>query len=261
MELYYTICVALFGLLFGSFLNCMAMRIVRNEDFVTGRSHCMSCYHQLEAIDLIPVFSYVISGGKCRYCKQKISIRYPLTEMAFMVLSVVLYIFMKRDPVLFAESWILVGLLFAMAITDIESLEIPNLLILSAAVSWVIFSVIKIITGRIDLYTLGIRILTGLIFGALMLIMSILVDKLIGRESLGGGDIKLFALLGLYMGPVRSYELLILSCVLGIVFALIRKKLMPGSSKEFPLGPAIAVAAYIVLLFGDLVAAWYFKLI
>ena len=257
MELYYTICVALFGLLFGSFLNCTAMRIVRGEDFVKGRSHCMSCDHQLAAIDLIPVLSYAMTGGRCRYCKEKISIRYPVTEILFMVLSVVLYKFTGHDLLLFYKNWVLTGCLFAIAITDIENYEIPNLLIITALISWCGFSVVEFITKRHDLLYFGKRALTAFVFGAAMLILSMIMDRILKKDSLGGGDIKLYSLLGLYLGAAGAYELLILSCIFGIVFALIRKKIKPDSSKEFPLGPSIAAAAYIVLIFGENITTWY----
>ena len=261
MELYYTICIALFGLLFGSFLNCMAMRIVRGEDFVKGRSHCPSCNHQLAAMDLIPIVSYVASGGRCRYCKEKISARYPLTETVFMALSVILYIFTGHDLMLFYKNWILVGCLFAIALTDCEAMEIPNLLILTALISWILFSAAELITGRSDIFFLGKRVFTAFAFGMIMLILSLIMDSILKKDSLGGGDIKLFALLGLYLGAAGAYELLILTCLLGIGFALLRKRLRPDASKEFPLGPEIAASAYIVLLFGDHITAWYLSLI
>ena len=170
----------------------MAMRIIRGEDFVTGRSHCMTCNHTLSAIDLIPVFSYVISGGKCRYCKEKISIRYPLTEILFMALSVILYIFYRHDLILFYKNWILVGCLFAITLTDSEAMEIPNLLIIAALVNWIVFSAVEIVLGRCDILFLFNRALTGFGFGAVMLIMSIIMDRILKKDSLGGGDIKLF---------------------------------------------------------------------
>jgi leader peptidase (prepilin peptidase)/N-methyltransferase len=83
------------------------------------------------------------------------------------------------------------------------------------------------------------------------------MDKVLGRDSLGGGDIKLFALFGLYLGYAGSYELVILSCIIGLIFAGARKALLPSASKEFPFGPAIAVSGYLLLIFGDALTDWY----
>ncbi len=255
------ICISLFGLVFGSFLNCMAMRIVRKEDYVKGRSHCMSCGHELGVMDLIPVLSYVTFCGRCRYCKEKISIRYPVTEIAFMVLSDVLYICTRPDWILFYKNWILVGCLFAIALVDLESFEVPNELLIVAFVSWLTFSVIELILGKNDLMYYGKQLLSGLVLGAVMLLLSFLMDLILKRESLGGGDIKLYAVLGVYLGFAGAYELIVLSCILGLIYALIRRMINRNASKEFPFGPSIALAAFLVLMFGDAITAWYFKLL
>ena len=104
------------------------------------------------------------------------------------------------------------------------------------------------------------HLLACVIIAVVMLLLSLLMDKIMGRDSLGGGDIKLFALLGLYLGYGGSYELIILSCVLGLTFALIRKKLLPNASKDFPFGPSLAFAGYLLLIFGDRITDWYLGL-
>ncbi|WP_026509072.1 prepilin peptidase [Butyrivibrio sp. LC3010] len=259
--IYYIVCISLFGLVFGSFLNCMAMRIVRKEDFVKGRSHCMECGHELSAADLIPVFSYVFSRGKCRYCGKKISIRYPLAELTFMLLSIILFLHTGADWITFFKEWILTGCLFAIALTDLESYEIPDMLLIVALISWICFSVVEFILGISSIKFIIQSILTGLLFGAAILIISLVMDKLLKKDSLGGGDIKLFALLGVYLGFAKTYELIILSCILGLIFAFLRKRIDKSASQEFPLGPAIAASAYILLIVGDAVTAWYLTLL
>ncbi|WP_029324012.1 prepilin peptidase [Butyrivibrio sp. AE3004] len=260
-QIYYIVCISLFGLIFGSFLNCMAMRIVRKEDFVKGRSHCMDCGHELTAADLIPVFSYAIHGGKCRYCGKKISVRYPLAELTFMLLSVVLFLHTGTDWITFYKNWLLTGCLFAIALVDLESFEIPDNLLITALIGWAGFSVIEVIFFGQSIKFIGIRVLTGLIFGAGMLLISLLMDRIFKKDSLGGGDIKLFALLGLYLGFAGSYELIILSCIFGLIFAFLRKKFDSKASEEFPFGPAIAAGAYVILIFGDAITDWYLSLL
>lgn len=258
---YNIVCIAVFGLIFGSFLNCMAMRIVRNEDFVKDRSRCRDCGHKLGAIDLIPVLSYVLSRGKCRYCGKKISVRYPVTELIFMFLSVFLYAFTKPDMLLFCKNWVLTGCLFAMALVDLEILEIPDGLLITAFFNWVVFSLLEVVTGDWSIKDLGFGLLAGVIAGAVMLTLSLIMDRILKRDSLGGGDIKLFAILGLYLGFAGAYELVILSCVLGLMFAMARKIIDPKATKEFPFGPAIATASYILLIIGNDITDWYLRML
>ena len=265
MLIYYGVCAGILGLIFGSFLNCTAMRIVRGEDFVRGRSHCMSCGHELAAPDLIPLFSYLVHRGRCRYCGARVSARYPVTESVFMLLSVGLYIAMigfgLGSYITFFKYWFLTGCLYVIALTDLESFEIPDGAVLIGAVSWVIFTAAELVFGVHDIKWALHHVLAGLIIGAAMLLISLIMDKFLGRDSMGGGDIKLFALLGLYLGYAGSYELVILSCVLGLLFAGARKALLPGASKEFPFGPAIALGGYILLIFGDTLTGWYLGLL
>ena len=86
--IYCCLLAGVFGAVLGSFLNCAAWRIAHGESFLKGRSHCTSCGHVLGFLDLIPVFSWIFLGGKCRYCKTKISPRYMLTELFFALVSV-----------------------------------------------------------------------------------------------------------------------------------------------------------------------------
>ncbi len=266
MLLYYGVCTAAFGLIFGSFLNCMAMRIVRKEDFVRGRSHCMSCGHELSAGDLIPLFSWLIHKGRCRYCGEKISVRYPLAESAFSVLSLILYIafigckggFSIGAVITFFEYWFLTGCLFALTLTDLEDLTIPDGVILAGVINWGLFTALEIALGIKPINWMLHHLLAGFLVGAVMLILSLIMDRMIRKESLGGGDMKLYALLGLYLGYAGSYELVMLSCFLGLVFVAVRKVMNRESSAEFPFGPSIALAGYILLMASDTITNWYF---
>ncbi len=276
MIVYYGLCTAILGLLFGSFLNGTAMRVVRKEDFVKGRSHCMSCGHELSAIDLVPVFSYMLNKGRCRYCKAKVSARYPITELSFMGLSIILYIFIAISGhgdrtilgttitvealLKFLKYWFFTGCLFVVALTDIESFEIPDGALIIGLIGWIIFTAIETVLGLHDIMWVLHHILAGIAVGAVMLGMSLLMDKVLGKDSLGGGDIKLYALLGVYLGYAGAYELIILSCILGLAFAGIRRTLSPDASKEFPFGPSIAAAGYILLICGNGITEWYLSL-
>lgn len=259
--IYYGVLTAVFGLVFGSFLNCTAMRIARGEDFVKGRSHCMSCSHELAATDLIPVFSYLIHKGRCKYCGAKVSVRYPITELSFMALSLGLYAALAGlspgEIVTFFKCWFLTGCLFVISLTDLETFEIPDGAIIAGAISWVVFTAAEFFLGVHDIKWIIHHLIAALIIGAVMLLISLVMDKILGRDSMGGGDIKLFSLLGLYLGYAGSYELVLLSCIVGLLFAGARKIFIKKASKEFPFGPSIALSGYLLLIFGDRLTNWY----
>ena len=264
MIVYYGGCVVLFGLIFGSFLNCTAMRLVRGEDFVRGRSHCPHCGHELTAIELIPVISFVIQRGRCRHCKEKISIRYITAEITFALLSLGLYLNLVLTPgmgleqiLIFFRNWIFTGCLFLVTLTDLENCEIYDGVLLFGFINFLVFGVVCVVMKMVDYRFLVLAVLAALGVGAVMLIISIIMDKVLKKESLGGGDIKLFAVLGLYLGFYGSYELVILSCVLGLVFVGIRRLIKPEAFPEFPFGPAIALGGYILLIAEKYITAWY----
>ncbi len=268
MIIYYGGLVVLFGLIFGSFLNCTAMRLVRGEDFVKGRSRCPHCGHELTAIELIPVVSFLIQGGRCRHCREKISPRYIAAELAFALLSLGLYLKLilvsgigTEQILLFFRDWILTGCLFVVALTDLESYEIHDGCLIFGALNFLVFEVVLVALKAIDLRIILYSVLAGFAVGAVMLFTSLIMDKVLKKESLGGGDIKLFALLGLYLGFYGAYELVILSCVLGLLFAAVLRVTKPDAPKAFAFGPAIALAGYILLLCEEYITAWYRSLL
>ena len=250
----YGVFAFLFGTVFGSFYNCMAMRVAVKEDFVKGRSHCMSCGHELSAPDLVPLLSWILSGGKCRYCGAKVSVRYPLTEALFGLLTLVLFQMEIGDPlyagagewIRFVRDFLLAGMLFSLSIVDLMIYEIPNGMLLTALLAWVVTAPF--------LYTLkaaGLSVLAGFVIGAGMLLLSMAMDRILKKDSLGGGDIKLFALLGLYTGFFGDYIILVFSVIFGLLTILITRK------NKIPWGPSIAAGGYIALLFGDGIFHWY----
>ena len=269
MLIYYGVLVTILGLVFGSFLNCTAMRLVRGEDFVRGRSKCPSCGHELSAKELIPVLSFVLQKGKCRHCGAKISARYIASELVFAALSLGLYFKLifgagdafEAEALIFLRNWILTGCLFLISLTDLESFEIFDGVLIFGFANFIVFAVIQILMKNADIYHVGLSLLSGLAVGAVMLVISLIMDRALKRDSLGGGDIKLYALLGVYLGFAGAYELVILSCITGLLFAGVRKILIPGASKEFSFGPAIALSGYILLLTEEYITGWYLSII
>lgn len=252
--LYFVIMAAALGAALGSFLNCAAYRIAHGESFVHGRSRCPDCGHVLSAPDLIPIFSWLFLGGKCRYCKKKISPRYMLTECLFALISVLSLLRWDLSAE-YIRNMILASCLFCLSLTDLESYEIPDgCLVIPAAAWFVTLPFVKMGSTEILIY-----VLTGIGYGAIMLGLTLLFDKLLGKETMGGGDIKLFALTGLYLGAAASLFALFFSCILGLLAGAVRNKKKKGAL--IPFGPSIALASYAMLLYGDRLVNWYLGLL
>ncbi len=247
--IYLTVLTAVIGLVMGSFLNAWSWRVAHGEKISRGRSHCTACGHVLSATDLIPVFSWLYLKGKCRYCGKKISGRYPLSELICMALylSIVYRYGFSTDTIRFL---ILGSLLLAASLTDIEIMEIPDrMTVLMAAAS-----LLRLADGISELKSM----LTGFIAVAGPLLITVLImEHILRRTAMGGGDIKLIAVLGLHFGALKTLFLLITACFAGLISVGIAKK---GSGKEFPFGPSIAFAAWVTMMAGEKAVSAYLSL-
>ncbi|MCR5138128.1 MAG: prepilin peptidase [Oscillospiraceae bacterium] len=251
---YCCVMAAVLGAVFGSFLNCAAWRVTHGESVLKGRSHCTSCGHVLGAADLVPVFSWLLLKGKCRYCGTKVPARYPLTEAVFALVTVLCLL--RFDLTwLCLRNWIFLCCLFCLTLTDIDSMIIPDGCLLIAAAAWLVFLPLVGATWA----EIGKSLLAGLVFGGGLLGLSLVMDRILKRDSLGGGDIKLFAVLGLYLGLVGTLFATVLACVIGLGFAMLRRR-RSGASEAFPFGPSIAAAGAVMLLWGEPFVNWYLGL-
>ena len=241
------------GLLFGSFLNCMAMRIVRKEDWVKGRSRCRDCGHELGFPDLIPVISFIFSRGRCRYCKKPISLRYPVTELLFAMVSVLIYL---RSGISFEtlRSFILACCLFVLSLTDIEERTIPNGCIITAIVSWIVTEPF-LFAGWRDMW---MHIAAMAVYVVLILCLSLVMDAVLKKDSLGGGDVKLIGVLALYLGFAGTMFMLFFASVTAIIWAFAARKLKRGQIITF--GPFLSAAGLAMVLFGEGLVGWYMGL-
>ena len=238
----------------GSFLNCAAWRIAHGENFLKGRSHCPDCGHALGALDLFPVLSWLFLRGKCRYCGKKIPARYPLTELFFAAVTVACLL--RFDlTVLCLRNYIFLCCLFCLSLGDLESYIIPDGCLIVSAAAWVL----ALPFVGMGWQEILLSVAAAVVFGGGLLGISLILDKLLKKESLGGGAIKLFAVMGLYLGFLPSLFAVLLACILGLLLGLIRKK--DGNGEErIPFGPAIAAATAIMLLWGSGLADWYIGL-
>ena len=252
LRVYCIVVSALLGAVLGSFLNCAAFRVARKQSFVSGHSRCPSCGHELGALDLVPVFSWLLLGGKCRYCRAKISPRYLLVELLFAALSVCC-VWRFGLTVLALRNWVFLGCLLMLSLVDLEICEIPDGCLITAAAAY--FAALPFLwNGWLDL---ALHVAAGLVCGGAILGVSLLLERVLKKETMGGGDIKLFAVAGLYLGFLPTLFAVILSCFIGLLQAYLTDK---GSGKTFPFGPSIAAATTIMLFFGEPFAAWYLGL-
>jgi leader peptidase (prepilin peptidase)/N-methyltransferase len=272
IQIYFAVLAFILGAVFGSFLNCMAWRLAHHESVLKGRSHCPSCGHTLGAADLIPVASYIFLRGKCRYCRAKISPLCLVTEVvcgAGFVVSFLRFGLSLRT----LQVIVMFCILFVLSLVDLETYEIPDRFIAAGivwylATSWIPGRRLNLAGLTVEMLDAGqgmsfsvwgMNLAAGLIgafsIGGGMLLLSLVFDRLLGKESMGGGDIKLYFMTGLYLGLAKGFVSLILSCIIGLVFAAVMK------ARRIPFGPAISIAAFISLLWGEHFVNWYLSLI
>ena len=242
-----------FGAVMGSFLDCAAWRMSHRESFLKGRSHCTSCGHVLGWTELIPVLSWVFQGGKCRWCGQRVSVRYPLTEL-LCALMTVLCLLRFDLSVLCLRNYVFLCCLFCLTLTDIDEMIIPDGCHVISVVAWLLALPFTFTTWG----DVGMHLLAAVLFGGGVLGLSLLMDKYMGRETMGGGDIKLLAVAGLYLGLVGTLFALILSCLTGLAGSLLLGRQKKG--QPFAFGPFIALSTSVFLLFGGPLTEWYMGL-
>lgn len=244
ITVYSCILIGLLGLCMGSFLNCLAWRTVHGESVLKGRSHCDACGHVLGARDLVPVVSFLASRGRCRYCGAKLSRRHLFAEIA--TAAVYVAMLLKYDISLQALQWLaFASALLCCAFADLEGYIIPDGAVLFGAAVRVLY----LLLTRAPASDWIQALLGGFVIGGGLLAVVLVYEKLKKVEAMGGGDLKLLFVTGLYLGLLGNLLCLFAACILGIVFGLIAAK--GDSNTPFPWGPAISMAAILTALFGD----------
>ena len=248
--------MTLLGLCMGSFLNCLAWRMTHGESVLHGRSHCTSCGHVLGARDLVPVLSWAMTRGRCRYCDERVSARYPATEL----LCAVVYVSIFLRYGLSAQTIELVAfasVLLVLSLTDLDDYLIPNATIVACIAIRLAYVGYLGLSGQADgLALLRDTLVGGCVVAVPLLVLVLIMDHVLGKESFGGGDVKLLFVAGMYFGWQQCLFLVMLACVLGIVFGMAAQR-DGDESHLIPFGPAIAVACWVTMLVGPQVVGWY----
>ncbi|MBE2933982.1 prepilin peptidase [Anoxybacillus flavithermus] len=241
--------VSVLGLLLGSFYNVVGLRVPKGESIVAPRSHCPHCKRTLTAFELIPVVSYVLQKGKCRACSARISFFYPFVELSTAILFTLAPLFVGWSAEI-VVSWTLISLFVIIFVSDVHYMVIPNRILL--------FFAPLLLIERITLAPLTPwwDSLLGSFVGFMMLFLIALVSK----GGMGGGDIKLFAVIGLALGVKLTVLAFFLSTFVGTMFGLIGMAIGHVKRGEpMPFGPAIVVGTLIAYFFGEAMIDMYVK--
>lgn len=262
LNIYLLVLTILLGLAVGSFLNVVIYRLPRNMSLASPPSHCTSCNYQLRWFDNIPLFSYIFLRGRCRKCGEKISIRYPLIELANMILwFACLTIFTDtiiksntNDYIMFGVSCIACSILTCVFFCDYDNMEIPD----EFQVLLLILGLISMFSNYVTVYERVIGFFVGGGFFALIYYIFLWIRK---KEGLGWGDTKLMAVTGLILGFKSTIFAIIIASVFGsiilLILSLIKKE---GANKEYPFAVFLVPACITALFFGEVIVKWYMSL-
>lgn len=238
MDLIYILILFIIGTIFGSFYNVVGYRIPKGESILYPSSHCPKCNHELKAFELIPILSFVFLGGKCKKCKSKISIFYPifeiLTGLGFALSYIVFGLSLEC-----LYSIIFVSMLIIIIISDYQTMIIPDSVLIFSSLLMIF---IKFFMSGLE--SVGISLLHALGAFIFMLLLKLFGDFIFKKESMGGGDIKLLAVFGFVLGFPMSIVSVFLSAFIALPISLIILKI--NKNHEIPFGPFLAISAVII---------------
>lgn len=242
--------LVLLGLAVGSFLNVCIHRLPRGQSLNSPPSRCPSCDYRLQWFDNIPVLSYVLLGGRCRKCRAGISIRYPLVELITMALFVI------HGDVFGWSALLIARLVFASAMVvlfgiDLEHQLLPNVITLPGIAVGLIASVV-LPPGIVD------ALIGVLIGGGVLWLIGEAYFRYSGHEGMGGGDVKMLAMIGAFLGWKLVLVTLVLSSIAGSLIGLAVIAFRKGGMKyALPYGTFLALGALVASLVGDAIVNWY----
>ena len=233
-----------FGIVIGSFLNVCIYRIPMHETVVTERSHCMRCGYQLSWYDMIPVFSWLCLGGKCRKCKEPISPQYPIVEATNGVLYLLVFAVcgFELDSIIYC---LMASALLVLSVIDWRTYEIPigiNIFILVLGILHIVIDYQNWLDYVIGFFSISIVLL--------------ILFYVSGGRAIGGGDVKLMAAAGVVIGWKLIILAFFIGCIVGSIIHLTRMKLS-GADKVLAMGPYLAVGIMIATLWGEKLISWY----
>lgn len=235
----------IFGAVVGSFLNVCILRIPAKESIVTPLSRCPHCHHPIRFFDNIPIISFAILRAKCRDCGEKISWRYPLVELVTGLLTLLLFI--KFGLTLnFMVFFIFTAVLIVISFIDFDHQIIPDILSIPGIP---IFFLSAVFIVKIPWHEALIGLLIG---GGMLFLIAFVYEMITKREGMGGGDIKLLAMIGAFLGWKSLIFVLLFSSFTGALIGLIVMAVKKKDTKyAVPFGPFLSIAAVVYIFWGD----------
>ncbi|NET48153.1 MAG: prepilin peptidase [Merismopedia sp. SIO2A8] len=274
MELFPLLLIAIvfiLGASIGSFLNVVVYRLPAGLSLLNPPSRCPHCLHRLSARDNVPVLGWLWLGGKCRYCKTAIAPRYPIIEaitgllFVFALWMVAGPLWIDINPVLLVGHWVLLSWLLALALIDIDTMTLPNPLTQSGLVLGLIYQAALgwSQTGSLSgvaTYLMGG--IVGAVVGIWLLDTIFVVGSIaLGQPAMGGGDAKLVALMGAWLGWKSLLLAGFLACALGAIVGSSAMALgLLKRRQPMPFGPFLALGTGIALFFGESIITGYLNL-
>jgi len=248
-----TIISIMFGAIVGSFLNVCIIRLPKGESIITPGSHCPHCNHPIKFYDNIPLVSYLLLGGKCRYCKRSISAQYPLVEGTTAISSLLL--FLKYGLSLsYFFYFSFVAALIIITIIDLYHQIIPDVISIPGIGVGLLGA---LIIPHITFFNSLLGILLG---GGSLFVVATFYQWLFKREGMGGGDVKLLAMIGAFLGWDAVILTILLSSLIGSITGII---IMVLKGKDFkyaiPFGPFLSLGAVIALFYKNEIISWYLQ--
>jgi len=241
-----------FGAIIGSFLNVCIARLPDGRSIVRPPSHCPKCQSFLAWYDNVPILSYLVLGGRCRTCRVRISAIYPAVEVLTGALAVAL--FLRLGPTLaFAGYFAFAAALVVITFIDLDHQLIPDVISLPGIVVGLAFSLVSPLVTPLDA---ALGVLAG---GGTLLAVAWLYKTFRGQEGMGGGDIKLLAMIGAFLGWQSIFVTLFVGSVIGSIIGVGLMLYQRADTKlAIPFGPFLAGGALVYLFWGDRILAFYF---
>jgi leader peptidase (prepilin peptidase)/N-methyltransferase len=242
------------GLIFGSFLNVVIARVPRGESILSPPSKCPKCKHPIRPWDNVPVLSYLVLRGRCRDCGKRIPWRYPVVELTA---GVLLWLLARRvaDPVVLVPQAAFLLALLAVAWIDFDTRTIPDVVTIPGVG-------LGLAASLFGPPGIGAAILGAVAGGVSLWAVGSLYERATGVPGMGGGDVKLAAMMGAFLGAAGVFGAIFLASLAGSIFgALLIARGRGNKRTAIPFGTFLAPAAMALLLYGENLYSWYRSLV
>lgn len=242
------------GLMLGSFLNVVITRLPRGASVVSPPSRCPRCKARIAPWDNVPVLSFVLLRGRCRSCRKKISWRYPVVELSA---GLLLWLLVRRveDPVLLVPHAAFLLALLAVAWIDLDTRTIPDVVTIPGVG-------LGLAASLFGPPGIGAALLGAAVGGASLWLVGFAYERATGVPGMGGGDVKLAAMMGAFLGAAGVFGAIFLASLAGSIFGALLIARGKGSKRTaIPFGTFLAPSAIALLLYGDVLYSWYRSLV